>query len=429
MASISITGVQDTSVHSRREIHELVGDTRQFSLFVQALLHMQEMDPEDPTLYYALAGIHGCPYQPWPASHLHDADTTKKRTQWLWYCTHGTVLFPTWHRPHILALEQHIHATHLASLYTTPTRRPSRRLAAQSLRMPYWDWALHPLPPPEVIEYETVWVTTCREKREEVRNPTFSFVFTERVRGEEFPKRYKGWGRTVRWPMDCEGDAKADVEALKRALSRRNAQQTQAVVYRMLVNVHTWTEFSNHNSPLCSCSCTSTTAASTTATSSLSSPSSPSQSTTTSFPEEQHHTIKHHEDDTDDENEQDMKKVPGEFNSNTSPSCSCSCASTTCTSSSTSSSRSPFPSQPAMTSHSSSSPSRCKLLVTKMRRSKESAVVDAHHIQKQASKGFTTPYTTCWAVKERLGMGIWLALPLLIHRGADRVGAVREEAD
>lgn len=128
MAPTCITGVQDTGVHPRREIHEFVADHRQFSLFVQALraslyrfihscthqrvrwaVHMQEMDPEDPTSYYALAGIHGYPYQTWPASHSHSddagVDTTKNKTQWLGYCTHGTVLFPTWHRPYILALE------------------------------------------------------------------------------------------------------------------------------------------------------------------------------------------------------------------------------------------------------------------------------------------------------------------------------------
>lgn len=82
--------------------------------------------------------------------------------------------------------------------------------------MPYWDWALHPFPPPEVIQFETVWVTTCKGKKEEVRNPLFSFVFPEGVRGEGFPKRYKGWRRTVRWPTGCDEEGKSDVEALKR---------------------------------------------------------------------------------------------------------------------------------------------------------------------------------------------------------------------
>ncbi|KAI0742179.1 hypothetical protein BC629DRAFT_1274631, partial [Irpex lacteus] len=149
------TGVQGTGVHPRREIHELVADIWQFSLFIQALLHMQERDPEDPTSYYALAGIHGYPYQPWPVSHssTDDADTNtpKNKTQLLGDCTDGTVLFPTWHRPYILALEVSllVSSTHLASLYTTPDA-PSWRSAAHTLCMPYWDWALHPLPPPEV---------------------------------------------------------------------------------------------------------------------------------------------------------------------------------------------------------------------------------------------------------------------------------------
>lgn len=67
------------------------------------------MDPEDPTSYYAIAGIHGYPYQPWPTPQSHaddaDTDTTKNKTQWLGYCTHGTVFFLTWHRPYILALK------------------------------------------------------------------------------------------------------------------------------------------------------------------------------------------------------------------------------------------------------------------------------------------------------------------------------------
>ncbi|KAI0737491.1 common central domain of tyrosinase-domain-containing protein [Irpex lacteus] len=141
-----------------------------------------------------------------------DADATKNKNQWLGYCTHGTVLFPTWHRPYILALESH--AAHLASLYTTPDA-PSWCLAAQSLRMPYWDWALHPLLPPEVIECETLWTRG--------RN----FVFSDGVRGEGFPKRFRGWRETVRWPMSCEADAKSDGEALKSrsGKERRGAKE------------------------------------------------------------------------------------------------------------------------------------------------------------------------------------------------------------
>lgn len=67
-----------------------------------------------------------------------------------------------------------------------------------------------------------------------------------------------------------------------RALLGRHAEQTQAAVYRMLVNVHTWTEFSNHNAPVCSCSFTSTTTHSSFTSTTTSSPSSISSSTATS---------------------------------------------------------------------------------------------------------------------------------------------------
>lgn len=103
---------------------------------------MQEMDPRS---YYALAGIHGYPYQPWPASpsHSDDAgvDTTKKKTQLLGYCTHGTVLFPTWHRPYILALEVSlpspphslIHSL-TAHIATPPSSRNSPRIPLHNPR-------------------------------------------------------------------------------------------------------------------------------------------------------------------------------------------------------------------------------------------------------------------------------------------------------
>ncbi|KAI0743226.1 hypothetical protein BC629DRAFT_1599711 [Irpex lacteus] len=145
MASVCITGVQGTGVHPRREIHELVADTRQFSLFVQALLHMQEMGPEDPASYYALAGIYGYPYQPWPASPSPshdadtDADTTNNKSQWL-----GDTYNPT--QP-----------------TSPPSTQPPTTPPGTSPPNPF---ARLTLPSLEIIEYETLWVTTCTGKRE-----------------------------------------------------------------------------------------------------------------------------------------------------------------------------------------------------------------------------------------------------------------------
>jgi tyrosinase len=58
---------------------------------------MYETDTTDPILYYQIAGIHGQPYIPW-----NDATASKGQGD---YCTHSTVLFPTWHRTYVLLFE------------------------------------------------------------------------------------------------------------------------------------------------------------------------------------------------------------------------------------------------------------------------------------------------------------------------------------
>lgn len=215
-------------MHPRREIHELVADTRQFSLFVQALraslspLSVRSLTHtfdeqctcrrwtprtrRHTTPSQASMDTHTNPCL--PLLHDADADTTKNKTQWLGDCTHGTVLFLTWHRPYILALEvsrrfpSHSR-THSLLIHSSNTYNPTQPTSPPSTQSPtpppgtsppnlFAYWALHPLPPPEVIEYETLWITTCRGKREEVRNPLFSFVFPECVRERGFRGGTKG---------------------------------------------------------------------------------------------------------------------------------------------------------------------------------------------------------------------------------------------
>jgi len=52
--------------------------------------------------YFQVAGIHGLPYIPWNGATgaAFDPDT-----QWGGYCIHGSVLFPTWHRPYMMLFE------------------------------------------------------------------------------------------------------------------------------------------------------------------------------------------------------------------------------------------------------------------------------------------------------------------------------------
>lgn len=107
---------------NRLNICDFVKNIYQFSLFVQALSNlsisyytlvfhthpssllgdaarMMEMDPDDPMSYYQLAAIHGRPYIRWPGEGK-GADEVKQG-----YCCHGSVIFPTWHRPYLSLFE------------------------------------------------------------------------------------------------------------------------------------------------------------------------------------------------------------------------------------------------------------------------------------------------------------------------------------
>ena len=63
---------------------------------------MQNTDEMEDKSFFAIGGIHGQPYTAW-----NGAGGSFVQGKWSFggYCTHGSVLFPTWHRPYLLLLE------------------------------------------------------------------------------------------------------------------------------------------------------------------------------------------------------------------------------------------------------------------------------------------------------------------------------------
>jgi len=51
--------------------------------------------------HFSISGIHGLPYVQWEGA----GGTRPVQGSWGGYCTHGSVLFPTWHRPYIALYE------------------------------------------------------------------------------------------------------------------------------------------------------------------------------------------------------------------------------------------------------------------------------------------------------------------------------------
>ena len=109
---------------NRLEINTFVKNDKYFSLYIQALrtskdsfwLNKQTNAQKCPSelmytkesqaalqSFFQIGGIHGLPYIPWDGVTVNppvDPDA-----QWAGYCTHGSVLFPTWHRPYVSAFE------------------------------------------------------------------------------------------------------------------------------------------------------------------------------------------------------------------------------------------------------------------------------------------------------------------------------------
>ena len=63
---------------------------------------MSKAPQKDLISFFQLGGIHGAPYIAW------DGVGPEKPTEQAGYCTHGSVLFPTWHRPYVALYEASI---------------------------------------------------------------------------------------------------------------------------------------------------------------------------------------------------------------------------------------------------------------------------------------------------------------------------------
>ncbi|KAF0485904.1 tyrosinase [Gigaspora margarita] len=106
----------------------------------------------DPTSYWAVASIHGLPYEPYDFldnDQLGSDDWNPDDSKSGGYCHHGDILFPTWHRPYVLLLKQLIYdeaknniiPKYLDDRDKEGKLRADYLKALETLRFPYWDWS------------------------------------------------------------------------------------------------------------------------------------------------------------------------------------------------------------------------------------------------------------------------------------------------
>ncbi|KAJ2894577.1 Tyrosinase [Zalerion maritima] len=186
----------------RLEIDDFIQDTELANLYFLALEAFQSKGVNNkPFSYHEISGIHGQPYRAWDGVNSADFERTGSTNRTSGYCSHGSVIFPTWHRAYLAMFEQglFLHAAEIAP-----------RLGAEAVldrfRIPYFDPFLprqkavngdaytYGIPVimtlPEILlrrpERPDAWTPS--------RNPLYQFNFPEtKERAYDF-SRYKNWG-------------------------------------------------------------------------------------------------------------------------------------------------------------------------------------------------------------------------------------------
>lgn len=207
-AAVPITGAQSGlssgSVPARQNINDLFNaGGPQWTLYLRALKAMYEVDENDPESFFQIAGIHGRPVVPW--------DSDEEAKMQMGYCPHGDNLFLPWHRPYLALFEQTLvgHAIDIAEEYNDDEWTQ----AAETLRIPYWDWAEDATVPAfagqEEIEVETP------DGTENIDNPLYDYKFPQSAVDGDFGQIIAGdrdKTRIIRCSPDEANERLAEVD-------------------------------------------------------------------------------------------------------------------------------------------------------------------------------------------------------------------------
>ncbi|KAI9754063.1 MAG: hypothetical protein M4579_004883 [Chaenotheca gracillima] len=203
--SYGITGIQsgrgnNDSVPFRLEIRQLQQNADQWNLYLLGLARFQSVDQAELLSFYKVAGIHGRPFTSWDGVQATSGDENTG------YCTHSSILFPTWHRPYLALYEQVLYNTiqDVANEFEGDDH-DRYTSAAADFRIPYWDWAASPSGDasvlPDSLTTPTVKVNTPNGTQT-VNNPLFSYTF-QPLNKQDLPNSpFVNWTTTLRYPTN-----------------------------------------------------------------------------------------------------------------------------------------------------------------------------------------------------------------------------------
>ncbi|KAK2042757.1 Di-copper centre-containing protein [Colletotrichum somersetense] len=120
----------------RLEIDDFLQDFELANLYFLALeAFMRSKVSESPFSYYEICGIHGQPWRAWDGVQSAEFSFSAGRPDpQSGYCSHGSVIFPTWHRVYVAQFEQ---ALYLHAAEISPKLKA--QAALDRFRIPYFD--------------------------------------------------------------------------------------------------------------------------------------------------------------------------------------------------------------------------------------------------------------------------------------------------
>ncbi|CUA76228.1 hypothetical protein RSOLAG22IIIB_06156 [Rhizoctonia solani] len=238
----SVFVLKDT--YPRLEIRQLAKNAKQFALFILGWEEIRKPDYEPvPAQYVQIGGIHGLPHTLWPGDpdgkEAHHPPPIHYQLPWLGYCCHESPLFPMWHRPVVMLLEQSIsEAAHkIAERFANkcPEQADEWKKAANELRFPYWDWTNpdtgeHGLP--EMLYQEKLDLTLPPGEPQPAYNMLACYKFgseypagfeTVSQENELLPKwvtsYFDQWTQTYRWPKMIPDNHENQIDQINKHLT------------------------------------------------------------------------------------------------------------------------------------------------------------------------------------------------------------------
>ncbi|KAK1776843.1 tyrosinase [Copromyces sp. CBS 386.78] len=233
------------TIRLRQEVRQLEQDKELWTLYILGLSLMQFTDQSSPVSWYGITGIHGIPHQTWGGV------TPTPGNEETGYCTHSSILFPTWHRPYLVLYEQVLYNLIQNIAKWWPEGEPRKRYQAAALRfrIPYWDWASRPPSGQSVLPLSvggSPYVDVNGPSGvQRIANPLFGYSFKPLNATAFLQDPWDIWTSTLRSPTTSDYNAQSN-NSLVAMNFDQNLDSLGQRLYILFSNYDNYSTFSNN---------------------------------------------------------------------------------------------------------------------------------------------------------------------------------------